>query len=610
MGRKGIPVTSAVRVPEAPEAGPESRPARRSWLPAVICAGYLLAAVVLTWRLWAHPSSATVAGNPPDHSQFAWFLRYSAIAVAHGRLPALVTTAMNAPHGISMMWNTTVLLPGIVLTPVTLLAGPQVSLTVLLTLGFAGSAASLFYVLRRYGASMAAAAAGGAVYGFSPALTHTAMGHYQLQLAVLPPLIVDAVLRLGVRPARPLRAGAWLGLLVAAQIFIGEEMLFESGLAAIVVVAALAASRPKAVRPVVRQAGAGLAAAGGVILLLAGWALWSQFTGPLVQHGTAFYTDFYKNDLAGFVTPDASQLIHTGSSAAAAAKYAGLAPEYLAYLGIPLLVVLIIVTVACWRSLPVRICAVTAAVLLLLSLGGHPLLSTSANPLTQSTTGLTLPWGWLEHVPVISAGLPNRLSIVADGAAAGVLAFGIDLAYARLRRTSLSQARATAIVAVIAIAVVLPLVPRPLSSVPAAPLPDGWSTTLDALRLPASARVLVVPVPTSTIDQALRWQADSGQQVSLIGGYFEGPAPDGRAYIDGPGFPELVWYLDYLWEGKAWVAARPPAPSQADIAATLRYWGPQAVVADAASRPALERYLIGILGQPTIRYGSMLGWRL
>src|ERR1700728_1082786 len=245
MGRKGIPVTSAVRVPEAPEAGPDSRPVRRAWLPAVICAGYLLASVILTWRLWAHPSSATVAGNPPDHSQFAWFMRYSATAVSHGRLPGLVTTAMNAPAGISMMWNTTVLLPGILLTPVTLLAGPQVSLTVLLTLGFAGSAASLFYVLRRYGASMVAAAVGGAVYGFSPALTHTAMGHYQLQFAVLPPLIVDAVLRLCQSPARPVRAGAWLGLLLAAQIFIGEEMLFESGLAAIVVVAALAVSRAR-----------------------------------------------------------------------------------------------------------------------------------------------------------------------------------------------------------------------------------------------------------------------------------------------------------------------------------------------------------------------------
>lgn len=603
-------MTSAVRVPEAPEAGPESKPASRLWLPAAICGGYLVAAVILTWRLWAHPSSATVAGNPPDHSQFAWFMRYTATAVSHGRLPGLVTTAMNVPHGISMMWNTTVLLPGVLLTPVTILGGPQVSLTVLLTLGFAGSAASLFYVLRRYGASMAAAAVGGAVYGFSPALTHTAMGHYQLQFAVLPPLIVDAVLRLCRSPARPVRAGAWLGLLLAAQIFIGEEMLFESVLAAVLVVATLAASRRGAVRPAARPAGIGLATAAGVTLVLAGWALWAQFTGPLVQHGTAFYTDFYKNDLAGFITPDATQLIHTGASAAAAAKYAGLAPEYLAYLGLPLLVVLIIAAVAYWRELPVRICAVTAAVLLLLSLGGHPLLSTGANPLTQSPTGLSLPWGWLEHVPVINAGLPNRLSIVADGAVAGLLAFGMDLAYARLRRRSLSHARAAAIVALAAILALLPIVPRPLTAAPAVSLPAGWTTTLDALRLPAGARVLVVPVPTSTIDQGLRWQADTGQQVSLIGGYFEGPAPDGRAYIDGPGFPELVWYLDYLWEGKGWVAPAPPAPTEADAAATLAYWEPQGVVADAAGHPALERYLIRILGPPAIRFGSMLGWRV
>ena len=42
---------------------------------------------------------------------------------------------------------------------------------------------------------------------------------------------------------------------------------------------------------------------------------------------------------------------------------------------------------------------------------------------------------------------------------------------------------------------------------------------------------------------------------------------------------------------------------------TLEYWQPQAVVADIAGRPGLTRYLESILGQPTIRYGSMLGWR-
>ena len=55
------------------------------------------------------------------------------------RLPALITDGMNAPQGISVMWNTFMPLPGMLLAPVTLLAGPQASLTVLMTIGFAGS---------------------------------------------------------------------------------------------------------------------------------------------------------------------------------------------------------------------------------------------------------------------------------------------------------------------------------------------------------------------------------------------------------------------------------------------------------------------------------------
>ncbi len=610
MGRRGFSVTSAETVPAASGIAADApAPARRSWAPAAICACYLAAALVLTWRLWAHPASATVAGNPPDVSQFAWFMRYEAIAIAHGRLPALVTTAMNAPRGISMMWNTTALLPGVLLTPVTLLAGPQVSLNVLLTLGFAGSSATMFYVLRRYGASLAAAAVGGAVYGFSPALTHAAMGHFQLQFAVLPPLIVDAVLRLSLGPRRPLLTGAWLGVLVAAQVFIGEEMLFEAALAALLVVVVLAVSRPRAALGRAVSVAMGLGAAVVVGLALTGWALWTQLHGPLTQHGTAFYLDFYKNDLAGFITPDAFQLIHTSSSAATAARYAGLAPEYVAYLGIPLIVVLVVASVLFWRHLPVRACAVATLVLLLLSLGAHPLVSVTANPLTQRPGGITLPWGWIEQLPVVSAGLPNRLSIVADGTAAAILAYAIDLAFGRLRRTSLGRGKAAAIVAVVAAAAIVPLIPRPLPATPAVALPAGWDTTLTALRLPVGARLLIVPVPTAILDDGLRWQADGGQRVSLIGGYFEGPASNGKAYIDGPGFPELTWYLDYLWLGKAWTGPPPPEPGQKAVVATLRYWRPQAVVADAASRPALERYLTGIFGNPAIRYGSMIGWR-
>src|SRR5579864_6668155 len=213
----------------------------------LVGASYLLASLAVTLWLWRDPASRTVAGNPNDTDQFAWFFRYDATAIAHARLPDLVTMAMNAPRGVNVMWNTFMLLPGILLAPVTLVFGPQASLNVLMTAGFAGSATAMFAVLRRWRVSVAGAALGAAVYGFSPALVHSAIGHYDLQFAVLPPLIVDAGLRLATGRARPVRGGAWLGLLVTAQLLISEELLLDSALAGFLIVAVVAASRPREV---------------------------------------------------------------------------------------------------------------------------------------------------------------------------------------------------------------------------------------------------------------------------------------------------------------------------------------------------------------------------
>src|SRR5579864_8871709 len=236
-------VPPAVQTPPAAEGQATRARDRARWLVLPV---YLLAAVALTWRLWAHPAGRVQAGDPHDVDLFIWYMRYAATAIAHGRLPALFTTALNAPTGVSVMWNTSILLPGVLLAPVTLLAGPQVSLTAALTLGFAGSAASLFWVLRRWGASTLAAALGGAVYGFSPALVNSGIGHYHLVLAAAPPLIIDALLRIVTGRGHPIRNGAWLGLLAAAQVFISEEMLVDTAVVGLVLVVALAAGHPRA----------------------------------------------------------------------------------------------------------------------------------------------------------------------------------------------------------------------------------------------------------------------------------------------------------------------------------------------------------------------------
>jgi hypothetical protein len=561
--------------------------AKAQWL---ILGLYLLAAVTVTWRLWADPASR--AQGTGDIDQFAWFMRYSATAISHGHLPALVTTAMNAPYGVNLMWNTSFLLPGILLTPVTLLAGPQVSLTLLLTAGFAGSAAALFGVLRRWGASATAAAVGGAVYGFSPALVHAGSGGYQLQFMVLPPLIIDAVLRIITGRGSAARTGVWLGLLAAAQVFIAEEILVGTAVVAAVMTAVVAASRP---RTALRQAGGactGLAIAAGVTLLICGRALWVQLRGPAVSVG-GFWTD-----LPAFVTPSRDLLFHTSASADAIAGTPAQG-AYLAYLGWPLIITLAAVVIFFWRHQRVRIAAITFVVLELFSLGSHVLVLNRVH-----YAGPLLPWYWLQGLPLLSAVLPYRLCILAAGAAGALLAFSLDLALIPAGKKNMPNAGWGVLAAVILATV--PLIPRPYQAVRVAPLPAGWQAVFTRLNLAPGARVLVVPVPYALIPQPLRWQADTGEPGSMIGGDFIAFNSRGRVARAGQlGQTRTATYLNGLWAGSAPARAPSPARVRADFAA----WRPAAIVAVTGRDSPLARFLSDRFGPPTCEIGSVVAWR-
>jgi hypothetical protein len=609
---------------------------------------YLLGAVALTWHLWADPAgrAQVVPGNGVSHDidLFAWFLRYEATAITHGRLPDLVTTALNAPQGVNLMWNTSFLLPGVVLAPLTLAIGPQATLTVLLTLGFAASAATMFWVLRRWGASLAAAALGGAVFGFSPALRIAAVGHYHLQFAVLLPLIIDALLRLVTGRGRPVRTGAWLGLLTAAQLFIAEETVALTAVAGVVIVVVLAASRPRAVPGLVRGAVTGLVAAGTVLLVTAGYPLWVQFHGPLTEQGSPWKPGHFRNRPGDFVNGPSGVLLHSQATVAYLDQHAVRMVEYFAYLGWPMLVVLVLAAVCFWRDLRVRALALAFAVLEVLSLGSRTVVVRGLH-IPASLT----PWHYLQVLPLLSQSLPNRFSLLADGAAAVVLAFSLDLAWGRHATRRAAPAadalaadalaapadapgdvpaadapaapdaaagppslprepvparawRKAAAVALIALAVV-PIIPLPLQTAAVIATPAGWQQAFARLRLASDARVLVVPLHPATV---MRWQADTGVPGSVIGGYCIAPTPGtGKAELCGSGRKPTADYLNHLWLGKPGAVA---APSIAQLRSDLRYWRPAAIVAVASRDSQLGRYLSNVFGAPALQEGSVLAW--
>ncbi len=563
---------------------------------------YLLGAFAITWRLWADPASQAQVvpanGVSQDIDLFAWFMRYAANAVSHGHLPALVTPVLNAPEGLNLMWNTSFLLPATLFAPLTLLIGPQATLTTALTLGFAATATATFLVLRRWSASLPAAALGGALFGFSPALRIAAVGHYHLQFAVALPLIVDALLSILTGRGRPVRTGAWLGLLLAAQLFIAEETLALLGVTAAVLVLVLALSRPRAVAGRIRGAAAGLATAAGVMLVLSSYGLWRQFHGPLAEHGSPWKPSHYHNFPGNFVSAPTGFLFPAHPTVAYLNQHPVKMVEYFAYLGWPMLAVALIAAAAFWRDLRVRTMAVTFAALELCSLGSRTIVRDGVR-----WPAALLPWHYLARLPLLDQALANRFSLLADGALAALLAFAIDLAWrARPERRAVPTAWARGLAVAALAAAIVPIIPLPLATAAVRAVPAGFQPAFSKMKLSPDERVLIVPLLPSA---DMRWQADSNVTGALVGCYGIAPEPSGKAAICHTQRRPTAAYLNALEKGQT--GAR--APSAAQVRADLNYWRLTALVAVTSRDSALGKYLTRQFGPPTVARGSVLAWR-
>src|SRR5262249_11663146 len=134
------------------------------------------------------------------------------------------------------------------------------------------------------------------------------------------------------------------------------------------------------------RVGRGAAAALGVFGFVSAKALWLQFWGPLHEYESPFTLEYFETDLREFYVPSDILWLTTKGSAAFAASYVPSAPEYLAYLGIPLLVAAPIVDIARIGDLRTRLLLGVGAVFALFSLSGT-LLDNGRN------TAIRLPWG-------------------------------------------------------------------------------------------------------------------------------------------------------------------------------------------------------------------------
>ena len=189
------------------------------------------------WDLWWTAHQVVTLGNP-------WF-----------------TSHLAAPAGIQLAFDTSMPLVGLIMAPVTLTAGPVVSLALLtaVTPGLACYAA--YRAARLWLRSPAGAIAAGAFFGLSTMLVFQNWYHVNISVgAVFLPLTLEAAVRLRRRPG--CRPGIGLGLVLGASVLVNLESAIMALILAVLAVVPWLLRRPAAGRPAAaRLASAGLGAA-------------------------------------------------------------------------------------------------------------------------------------------------------------------------------------------------------------------------------------------------------------------------------------------------------------------------------------------------------------
>jgi hypothetical protein len=361
---------------------------------------------------------------------------------------------------------------------------------------------------------------GGAAFAFSPFMISQSLGHLHLTLAFLLPLIVVAAEEVLVSQRHSARrGGVVLGLLAAAQLLTGEELLAITGVGIVVAVVILAIQHRQAVAGRVRHAVQAMVWGTGSFLVVAGGPLLYQFLGPEAVHGPAQPRDFYVTDLYAPIVPTPLNWVHNHWSAIYTQRFNAKGGEWSAFLGIPLILLLVALVIRLRRRPGVVAAGLTALVMLVLSFGPHLRIG-------NHKTWVMMPWDLVGGIRPFDSVLPVRMMIVVDFIAAGLVGLAAERAF-HVRRSLRGAAVAAVLLAVVC---ALPTTKYPSSALYVPPFFS--SKAVDAI--PAGSLVVVAPYPVPSNVFTLRWQVTAGFRYRMSGGYALVPGDFGRPSYSGP----------------------------------------------------------------------------
>jgi hypothetical protein len=459
---------------------------------------YTAIALLRSGRL--HGWTSFYLGIGMDPVSFIWFLRWWPFAVSHGLNP-FVTNYIWFPHGFNLTWATSVPFPALAMAPVSALLGPIFSFNLLTVLAPALGAWTAFLLCEEVTDNWAASLFGGLLFGFSAYETGQLLGHLNLDLTFLVPLVLLICIR---RVRGRISARMFIAALTAcmlAQLGISTEIL-----ATLCVFGALAwlvflpFTREGEGRVMFRTA-LEIGVSAIITVLLASPFLYYLARGLPDVPAQINLVQSFVTDPRNFYIPTRLIWLNNPHYMRVAAQFDGNGSEQGGYLGLPLILLAGMFFIRRWHQRYVLPLLLITLLLMLFSLGPHLQIGAQPSP-------YALPWLLTQHVPLIDQVLPSRFSmyISLSTAIAGALALAAARGWWRWASYGL------------AVAACISLLPNP-RTIPWTPWPRAAFITPANIRARLGEMPNVLVLPFAYQGPGMAWQVDAQMSFRQIGGY-------------------------------------------------------------------------------------------
>jgi hypothetical protein len=438
-----------------------------------------------------------------DPIQFIWFLNWWPWAIAHGLNP-FISYYVWYPHGFNLTWATSTPSAALLMWPLTWLGGAVVSYNVLSLVAPALGAWAGFLLARYLTRDTPASLIGGYLFGFSSYELGEMLGHLNLDMIFVVPLVVLMVVqRIRGDLSRP-RFVAALALAMFVQLGFSSELLATTCFFGAITWAIFLAFATEEERRRLWTVAGEIILAAVIMAVVAAPFLYffvvqNRADIPSQIHDPAAFSNDPLNYLLPYEVLPGRTLFWT-SPLPALHPYRDNA-GYDAYLGLPLILILILQLRELRRRPYLKPLLLSLLAIVILSLG--PTLH-----IAGVVTRLWLPWSLALHLPLISQALPNRFSMYVV-LAAGLTA-ALWLSAARSGRERVGRYTLAALAC-------LCLLPNPAMVRHWTPLPlePFFEPQNVAASLEKDANVIILPY----LGPGLLWQWQSGMRFTQSGGY-------------------------------------------------------------------------------------------